>query len=456
MSALTRLGCKVARSSPLFQHQSIRFAAAAASPSDPVQKLFLDKVREFKQGNLGLDEAHKKQMNEELERLRRVYHIDESSVTQIDQKFEPEVDIKLHDLDDPAEKELRQKIDSGSLNSQVVKVEKDDREIWPTIPEQKPYDEFHFPEANKPSWVEVKAYLESDKPKDMWQHDVYNAFKEYKSILETQEPKPDYEYVGEPMTPKRLERTLLLRFGDDMPTIHDDKKPERDAKNFPRLYRNDEIPPTRMSIIPESWFKIFHAKTGITGPYVFGAGLTTFLFSKEIIPVEHQFMEGAWIFFYMMMVRAAYHAFCKFKPDHIWAQRLNPKAILQRHKDAEQVWFDWQSWHIKLLDDVNKYYTDQKLENPLKPIHEIRKQDVELQVEAEYRQRVKTIYDNTKRRLDYLVALADSQRQISQKNMVNWVISNAMSSIGAKQEAEVLDNCIADLKALSKKNANVL
>ncbi len=100
--------------------------------------------------------------------------------------------------------------------------------------------------------------------------------------------------IGEEYNPKNesLESFLNLRFGANFPTIKDDQNPQRDLKNFPRPVQPDFCEPTRLGIIPESWFNAFYNKTGVTGPYVFLGTFTTFLLSKEWLVFEHELLVG--------------------------------------------------------------------------------------------------------------------------------------------------------------------
>ena len=75
------------------------------------------------------------------------------------------------------------------------------------------------------------------------------------------------------------------------------ENPERDYINYPTRRQLETNPPVRHIIWPEAWFKNFHPKTGVTGPYAFGAGVLTYLWSKEIWVMEHDFLAG--IEFYM-------------------------------------------------------------------------------------------------------------------------------------------------------------
>ena len=59
-------------------------------------------------------------------------------------------------------------------------------------------------------------------------------------------------------------------------------------------------------------------------------------------------------------------------------------------------------------------------------------------------------FDQVKRRLDFQLSTANVLRAAEQKHMVQWIIDNVRKSITAKQEADALKACVADLKALAK------
>lgn len=419
MSQLSRLGQIMARSSML-QHQ--RHMASATTASDPIQRLFLDKIKEFKSTNQGLDDAHKKAMAEEMTRLKRVFDVDEKKLTQLEHKFPSEHHVSLHDIDDS--KELRNKIASGEYQKQLMAEEKPKSAIIASIPPQEVH-EYHFPPNNHPD----ESLLTAGAP------------------LPTRlnkEAKADYEWLVEKYTPEVLEKELRVRFGKDMPTIEDDKSPERDLVNFPTYKQALDTPPTRFHLIPESWFRFLHPKTGATGLYTLGFSFTTFLFSKEWLVMEHELLTGftsATIFAYAVV---------KFGPK--------VRQFLRSESDrVDKEWEDWRLGNLSTLQRAQDFYKQQLGgTDVLEALYQIRKADLNNQVELETRTRLQKIHDDTKRRLNYLVAVADSQRQIAHKNIVNWVIKNAVASIGSKQENEVLDSCVSNLKQMSIKNANAI
>jgi len=215
--------------------------------------------------------------------------------------------------------------------------------------------------------------------------------------------------------------------------------PERDLVNFPRRLRPMYSPKVHLGFIPDDWCKFFYPKTGVTGPYMFGIGLTTFLLSKEIYVLEHEYYTGISIL--IMIVYAAK----KFGPSI--------GAFLDKEVDAEAATYK------KFYDDSMKQFTDgikaeekeQWRSEGQNILFDAKKENVQLQLEAAYRDRLMHAYTEVKKRLDYQVEIISAQKRLQQKHMVNWIVSNVVKSITPQQEKEALQKCIADLKGLAAK-----
>jgi len=82
-------------------------------------------------------------------------------------------------------------------------------------------------------------------------------------------------------------------------------------------------------------------------------------------------------------------------------------------------------------------------------LFEAKRENVKMQLEAEYRRRLMVAYEEVRRRLEYQLAQQSAERQYAQNHMVSWIINSVQKSISPQQEKEALQKCIVDLKALA-------
>lgn len=86
-----------------------------------------------------------------------------------------------------------------------------------------------------------------------------------------------------------------------------------------------------------------------------------------------------------------------------------------------------------------------------KVLFDAKRENIQLQLEAEFRRRQMEAYQEVKRRLDFLVAKDEALKQFQQRYMVDWVIDSVAKSITPQQEKEALKTTLADLKKLAGK-----
>nr|AHZ64889.2 putative ATP synthase B chain [Tetranychus cinnabarinus] len=239
---------------------------------------------------------------------------------------------------------------------------------------------------------------------------------------------------------------LEVNFAENMPTIDDDKNPQRDLVNFPADYQKLQVeaPVYRMFFFPSWWFDPFYNKTGVTGPYIAVTGITMAALSKEWLVIDHSVPGG--IAFWIIL----FQALQKFGP------KLKDQSVAAFLKTMRG-WADWKEGSVKLLNNIIEFNNKEiQVGKDPSPLFNVYRENVHLQREAEYRKQLMAVYKEAKRKLDLQAALDEGKKQFARRYMVNWIIENVNKSVTPEKEKNILDECIVDLKNLSVKRANFI
>jgi F-type H+-transporting ATPase subunit b len=214
--------------------------------------------------------------------------------------------------------------------------------------------------------------------------------------------------------------------------------PQRDLVNFPPLVSREFSPPTRLGFVPETWFKFMYEKTGVTGPYVLGFGSLTFLLSKEIWVIEHGFSHfiAFWFLFYYLAkkygrtIGTYFDNYSQSLDNRHWYKPME-KTIADAESTIKQA-------EVMIWREAGQKY-----------LFEAKRENVDLQLESVYRQRLNEVYQAVKKRLDYQMEIDSARRHIQQQHMVQWIVDQVVKGITPQQEKDSLSKCISDLKSLA-------
>lgn len=137
----------------------------------------------------------------------------------------------------------------------------------------------------------------------------------------------------------------------------------------------------RLGFLPEEWFQFFYSKTGVTGPYAFGVGLMTYLFSKEIYVMEHEYYSG--LSLAIMCVVAV--------------KKLGPTISKWLDNEVDLVEKEWNQGRTDELQRRTQSIEDEKREQWRAEgslmLMDAKKENIALQLEAAFRERSMNVYN---------------------------------------------------------------
>ncbi|KFO98399.1 hypothetical protein N300_10483, partial [Calypte anna] len=174
------------------------------------------------------------------------------------------------------------------------------------------------------------------------------------------------------------------------------------------------------------------------GPYMLGTGLVLYLLSKEIYVINHETVAA------MSILSVIIYAIKKFGGDvAAFADKLNEEKVSKALEVKNEA--------MKALETaIEEEKKEQWRLEGRSYLFDAKRNNVAMLLEANYRERLLTVYNEVKKRLDYQVAMQNLKRQKEQEHMIQWVEKSVIQSITPQQQKESIAKCILDLKALSK------
>ncbi|XP_047041055.1 ATP synthase subunit b, mitochondrial-like [Helicoverpa zea] len=193
----------------------------------------------------------------------------------------------------------------------------------------------------------------------------------------------------------------------------------------------------RLGFIPDEWFRFFKPMTGVSGPYLFMLGLGNYLVSKEIYVMEHEYYLG------LSIALTLYLIITRFGKQIGSALDKEVDAIANALEKGRSDELNGHSNEIKKCETAIWRAQGQK------DLIDAKKENIAIQLEAIYRERMMTVYKSVRGRMDYHVRRHMVENRIRQKWMVQWILQSVEKAITPEFKKKVMEKAIRDLDALA-------
>jgi len=247
---------------------------------------------------------------------------------------------------------------------------------------------------------------------------------------EAQKPRSMFEDIGKEYIAPPL---------PEMPKDYKEH-PERDLVNFPYPARSQYPPKTRMLMFPDSWFTSFHKITGTSGPYLFFGGVFAFYLNKELWVFEEQgHLLVGWITFYLLLTRTI-----NYRVDKWGAQKYEEGINRFKALIAEDLKHAVEFRKTSAAEAAS--FAAVQTDFPT-----IFRENLALQLEANYRKNVDKAASELKRRIDYLKEVEDIKQRFERElflSAINDGVSRAVQTNEGNIKTKYLESCIAQLGQL--------
>lgn len=187
-----------------------------------------------------------------------------------------------------------------------------------------------------------------------------------------------------------------------------------------------------------------YEKTGVTGPYLLFWGSLVTMLSKEIYVYWVDSLEHI-VFFTVvaMLSKVAGPKIAAFLDGGVATEENRIKSSLESSLKGINTQFAALEAQLA-LPEANVI------------LHAAKKENVHLQLEGEYRKRLVQVHQETKKRLDFQVAIQNAVQRVEKSQMATYILGEVNKTIGTTQDKDIMQSCLAQLKGIAQKHAGTI